>query len=130
MSDMCYHLGIEQRRSLAATPRLLDVFLDLLKAYESAGPVGASVTALYTGIAALFEMHEALFEFSQINRTAVRGAASGIRYVLDHPLVWDKANGWSTTQGAVRTTVCLLTCHVSNRLLGTGSASRGSVWAR
>ena len=108
MQDMCYHLDSEQRRPLAATPRLLDVFLDLLKAYESAGPVGANITAVYAGIAALFDMHEALFEFSQINKTAVRGAASGIRYALDHPLAWSKAEGWTMTQAAVRTSGCFL----------------------
>ena len=64
IQDLCYHLDTEHKRTSAATPRLLDVFLDLLKAYESAGPVGANITAVYAGIAALFDMHEALFEFS------------------------------------------------------------------
>ena len=102
MQDATLTLDTEQKRSLAATPRLLDVFLDLLKAYESAGPVGANVMSVYVGTLAFFEMCGALFEFSQINKTAVRGVASQIRYLLDHPLVMTKAKAWSTTQAAVR----------------------------
>lgn len=101
MVEMIFTANAELKYSLAATTGLLDVFLDVLRAYESAGPDGANVTSVFMAAGALFFMHDAFFKLDHINRTAVEAAAGQIRYLLDHPLVWAQDYGWTTSQSAV-----------------------------
>eukprot|EP01045_Picozoa_sp_COSAG04_P029840 COSAG04_NODE_5005_length_1784_cov_1.227300_3_plen_94_part_00 len=89
---------------VAATPRLLDAFLDCLKAYEAAPSAeDANVMAVYGALAGLYGVGPALFEFSELNRAAVRDAASSIRFALDHPLTLVKEFSVTTNMIAVRT---------------------------
>ena len=67
----------EHKHLVIATPRLLDVLLDGLKAYEATGSAESRVTvpAVFWGIVALYNLLPALFSFSDVNRTAVRGVS-------------------------------------------------------
>ena len=102
VQELCYTVPREHMHLVAATPRLLDVFLDVLGAYETVDPGDANIISIFCGAFGLFEIHEALFEFSQINQTAVRSASSQIRYVLDHPVGFSTTHGWTTNVAAVR----------------------------
>lgn len=113
-------LASEHKPLMAATPRLLDVFLDVIAAYESSANVDdANANTVTWGILGLYELHEALVDHSSANRTAVREAASGIRYTLDHPLVCMKDIGAGTSMAAVRASECILctSAQVHRRLL-------------
>eukprot|EP01045_Picozoa_sp_COSAG04_P004170 COSAG04_NODE_177_length_21403_cov_37.154807_11_plen_615_part_00 len=85
ISTIANYLAAEHEHLVAATPRLLDAFLDGLKAYEAAGSTeDANVMAVWGTIISLRA-------FGGVNRTAVRGVASSIRFALDHNLmVWKK----------------------------------------
>lgn len=85
--DITGFLLEEHVHLLAATPRLLGVFLDGLPAFEAAAaPEDANAQAVNGIGTGLYMYHAALFELSSVNRAAVRGAASGIRYILDNPV--------------------------------------------
>ena len=93
----------DQKHLVAGTPRLLDVLLDYLKAYEEADSAeDTNCPGMYGCVQMLLEVHRALFDVSEVNRAAVRGAASAIRFVLDHPVVMLKEMGLSTQTLAVR----------------------------
>lgn len=92
----------EHLHLVAATPRLLDVFLDVLKSYEAAGPRDADHTAVVYTTAALASCCDPLFAFSEVNRTAVRGAASSIRFLLGNPLASLTDIGMTTASLGVR----------------------------
>ena len=92
-------------RHLVATPQLLDVFLDGLKAFEAAGSAEvehANITSVYVLLLGLYLLLPALFAVSDVNRVAVRGVASSIRFVLDHPLPWATEFSATTNMVAVR----------------------------
>lgn len=93
----------EHMHLIAATPGLLDVFLDGLKAFEAAAaPKDANHTAVMGIATGLYNKHLYFFEFGKVNRTAVRGAASSIRYVLDNPLPWLEDMHCNTNTWTVR----------------------------
>ena len=96
-------LAEEHMHLAAATPRLLDALLDVLKAHESSEVDDANVASVMFGTLVLYQVHESLFAHSEINRTAVRASASSIRFALDHPLDWYKALGFTSNAAAVRT---------------------------
>ena len=98
----------EHKHLLANTPRLLDVLLDSLKAYEAAGSADdANVPAVFHTIMALYAVQPALFAFSDVNRLALRGAASSIRFAIDHPLDLAKEIGATTNMISVRWTAAV-----------------------
>ena len=94
---------------IASTPGLLDVFLDFLKAFEAAGSAeDANPLSVFGGVSGLLQVHKALFELGEVNRAAVRGAASGLRFALDHPLGICEDWGINTGVPAVRFAALLL----------------------
>ena len=99
---IAFGLATEHKHLLAATPGLMDVFMDALKEYEKVGPAEANVLAVWGAAAGLCELIGAFFAFGEVNRTVVRGAASSIRFLLDNPLVWVKDFGGTTNMCAVR----------------------------
>jgi hypothetical protein len=87
----------EHKHLLVATPGLLDVLLDGLKAYEQAeDEEDVAITPVFSGIVALYNALPAFFASSDLNRTAMRGAASSIRFALDNPLSMIKELGMTT----------------------------------
>lgn len=93
----------EHQQLAVVTPRLLDILLGLLKAYEAQNsPQDADVTAVMYGTGCLAMIVKVFFEFSDVNRIAVRSVASSIRYVLDHPLTQSKELGLSSNMIGVR----------------------------
>ena len=105
----CRYLDRKHTHLAAATPRLLDVFLDFLKAFEAAGsPEDANPFSVLGGVSGLLQVHKPLFELGEVNRAAVRGAASGLRFALDHPLGICEDWGINTGVPAVRFAALLL----------------------
>jgi hypothetical protein len=101
-------LSSEHKHLLAATPRLLDVLLDGMKAYETAGSAeDMNIPAVYWLVQALYGVQPALFAFSGANCTAVRSASS-IQFLLDNPLDLIKEFGVTTNMIAVRGYILVL----------------------
>jgi hypothetical protein len=66
------------------TPGLLEVYLDILAAYERMGPSqDTSSFALFNVGSALY--NSGLFDYSEANAASMRKAAPSIRFILDHP---------------------------------------------
>eukprot|EP01043_Picozoa_sp_COSAG02_P046877 COSAG02_NODE_4431_length_5366_cov_9.496298_2_plen_363_part_00 len=96
----------QHKQTVAATPGLLDVLLDLLHANEQANdPADSNLLAVIAALYGLGNAREAFIQISASNETAIRGAASGIRFVLDHPQPFIKEVGISTNASAVRNSI-------------------------
>jgi hypothetical protein len=103
-----YHL-------ITAVPGLLDLFLNGLRAFEAAdAPNDANHIAIFGLATGLMNTHAHFFEgeVGQVNRAAVRAAASTMRYVLDHPLVWMSEFGCNSNTWIV----CSLLLHFISRV--------------
>jgi hypothetical protein len=114
-SDTLHWLAAEDMHLVAATPQMLDVLLEGLKVYEeasSAEDVHSFNAVWLTGcLYGTFEVLDAgEGRVRDQARTAVRGAASGIRYLFDHPLIVAKDLGLSTS-----TFACWLAASVFGR---------------
>ena len=73
-----------------------------LQAYETVGPADANAATVIAAIGALYEALSPLLALDDGgNLAVVRGAASSVRFVLDHPLVWIREIGITTTIAAV-----------------------------
>ena len=94
-------LAAEHRVLVAAEPGLMAVCLEALQAYETVGPADANAATVIAAIGALYEALSPLLALGGGNLAVVRGAASSVRFVLDHPLVWIREIGITTTIAAV-----------------------------
>eukprot|EP01043_Picozoa_sp_COSAG02_P061294 COSAG02_NODE_8208_length_2658_cov_2.339586_1_plen_578_part_00 len=94
---------LDKKRLILSTPKILDVSLDAIRAFEEANNLDDSnVTAVFVFFFGLYGAHPTFCEESERNRAAVRQAASSLRFALDNPLDWIKELGNSTSFMTVR----------------------------